>query len=54
MSGLIAVSEEGVVESCNHHFAKMMFGYAQDELVGQVRYTFTSVLYPMYCTYLIA
>lgn len=36
MSGLIAVSEDGTVESCNHHFAKMMFGYAQDELVGKV------------------
>lgn len=36
MSGLIAVSEEGLVESCNHHFAKMMFGYAQEELIGKV------------------
>jgi hypothetical protein len=36
MSGLIVITEEGSIESCNHHFTHMMFGYPQSELLGQV------------------
>jgi PAS domain-containing serine/threonine kinase len=36
MSGLVVISEEGLIESCNHHFTHMMFGYPQSELLGQV------------------
>ncbi|XP_049954466.1 PAS domain-containing serine/threonine-protein kinase isoform X2 [Schistocerca serialis cubense] len=35
MSGLVVLAEDGVVESCNHHFTHMMFGYPQSELIGQ-------------------
>ncbi|KAJ9577678.1 hypothetical protein L9F63_005758, partial [Diploptera punctata] len=35
MSGLVVITEDGTVESCNHYFTHMMFGYPQSELVGQ-------------------
>ncbi|PNF14942.1 hypothetical protein B7P43_G01558 [Cryptotermes secundus] len=35
MSGLIVITDEGSIESCNHHFTHMMFGYPQSELLGQ-------------------
>ncbi|XP_021932222.1 PAS domain-containing serine/threonine-protein kinase isoform X4 [Zootermopsis nevadensis] len=35
MSGLVVITEEGLIESCNHHFTHMMFGYPQSVLLGQ-------------------
>ncbi|XP_069682889.1 PAS domain-containing serine/threonine-protein kinase isoform X2 [Periplaneta americana] len=35
MSGLVVITEDGSIESCNHHFTHMMFGYPQSELLGQ-------------------
>ncbi|PSN52338.1 hypothetical protein C0J52_11417 [Blattella germanica] len=35
MSGLVVITEDGTIESCNHHFTHMMFGYPQSELLGQ-------------------
>ncbi|XP_068085180.1 PAS domain-containing serine/threonine-protein kinase [Anabrus simplex] len=35
MSGLVVLNESGTIESCNHHFTHMMFGYPQSELIGQ-------------------
>lgn len=36
MSGLVVLNEDGIIESCNHHFTHMMFGYPQSELIGLV------------------
>lgn len=35
LSGLVVMDERGVIESCNHHFSMLMFGYAQMRLLGQ-------------------
>uniref|UniRef100_A0A6B2EFC1 Putative pas domain-containing serine/threonine-protein kinase n=1 Tax=Phlebotomus kandelakii TaxID=1109342 RepID=A0A6B2EFC1_9DIPT len=35
LSGLVVIEETGIVESCNHHFSMLMFGYAQGKILGQ-------------------
>ncbi|GAB0097562.1 PAS domain-containing serine/threonine-protein kinase [Sergentomyia squamirostris] len=35
LSGLMVLEENGVIESCNHHFSMLMFGYAQAKILGQ-------------------
>ncbi|XP_022800681.1 uncharacterized protein LOC111338444 [Stylophora pistillata] len=35
ISGLVTFTPDGVIHSCNHNFALMLFGYAQEELEGK-------------------
>ncbi|XP_055702492.1 PAS domain-containing serine/threonine-protein kinase isoform X2 [Phlebotomus papatasi] len=35
LSGLVVIEESGIIESCNHHFSMLMFGYAQGKILGQ-------------------
>jgi PAS domain containing serine/threonine kinase len=35
LSGLIVLDENSIVESCNHHFSTLMFGYPQSKIIGQ-------------------
>lgn len=34
VSGLIVIDDIGLIESCNHHFANLMFGYTQGKILG--------------------
>ncbi|XP_037046488.1 PAS domain-containing serine/threonine-protein kinase isoform X2 [Bradysia coprophila] len=34
ISGLLVIDENGLIESCNHHFANLMFGYTQNKIIG--------------------
>ena len=40
ISGLVTFTPDGVIHSCNHNFALMLFGYAQKELEGKVTVQF--------------
>lgn len=35
LSGLLVIDENSIIESCNHHFSTLMFGYAQSRIIGQ-------------------
>lgn len=35
LSGLIVIDENGVIESCNHHFSMLMFGFSETKILGQ-------------------
>lgn len=35
LSGLIVIDENSIIESCNHHFSTLMFGFPQNKIVGQ-------------------
>lgn len=35
LSGLVVIDENSIIESCNHHFSTLMFGYPQTRLTGQ-------------------
>ncbi|XP_055611994.1 PAS domain-containing serine/threonine-protein kinase [Uranotaenia lowii] len=35
LSGLIVIDENSVIESCNHHFSMLMFGYPQSKIIGE-------------------
>lgn len=35
ISGLIVIDEHSIIDSCNHHFSTLMFGYPQTKIVGQ-------------------
>jgi PAS domain containing serine/threonine kinase len=35
MSGLVVIDENSIIESCNHHFSTLMFGYPQNRITGQ-------------------
>lgn len=35
LSGLVVIDENSIIESCNHHFSTLMFGYPQTKIVGQ-------------------
>lgn len=35
ISGLIVIDENSIIESCNHHFSTLMFGYSQSKIIGQ-------------------
>ncbi|CRL08377.1 CLUMA_CG021364, isoform A [Clunio marinus] len=35
LSGLIVIDENSIIESCNHHFSTLMFGYSQSRIIGQ-------------------
>ncbi|XP_062552781.1 PAS domain-containing serine/threonine-protein kinase [Armigeres subalbatus] len=35
ISGLIVIDENSVIESCNHHFSMLMFGYPQSKIIGE-------------------
>lgn len=34
ISGLIVIDENGVIESCNHHFSMLMFGYPETKVLN--------------------
>lgn len=34
ISGLLVINENGTIESCNHHFSMLMFGYSQTKILG--------------------
>lgn len=34
-SGLLVIDENSIIESCNHHFSTLMFGYPQSRIIGQ-------------------
>lgn len=34
ISGLLVIDENGIIESCNHHFSMLMFGYSQNKILG--------------------
>lgn len=35
LSGLIVIDDNSIIESCNHHFSTIMFGYSQSKIIGQ-------------------
>lgn len=35
LSGLVVIDENSIIESCNHHFSTLMFGYPQSKITGQ-------------------
>lgn len=35
ISGLLVIDESGIIESCNHNFSMLMFGYAQMKILGR-------------------
>lgn len=35
LSGLVVIDENSIIESCNHHFSTIMFGYSQLKIIGQ-------------------
>lgn len=35
ISGLLVIDEHGFIESCNHHFSMLMFGYSQTKILGR-------------------
>lgn len=35
LSGLVVIDENSIIESCNHHFSTLMFGYSQTKIIGQ-------------------
>lgn len=35
LSGLLVIDHQGIIESCNHQFSMLMFGYAQSKIIGQ-------------------
>ena len=35
LSGLVIIDENSIIESCNHHFSTLMFGYSQSKIIGQ-------------------
>lgn len=35
LSGLLVIDENSIIESCNHHFSTLMFGYPQSRIIGQ-------------------
>lgn len=35
ISGLLVIDERGIIESCNHNFSMLMFGYAQMKILGR-------------------
>jgi PAS domain containing serine/threonine kinase len=35
LSGLIVMTHDSIIESCNHHFSTLMFGYSQSRIIGQ-------------------
>lgn len=36
ISGLISFTPDGVIQTCNHNFSLLLFGYHESELVGKV------------------
>ena len=36
LSGMVSLLPDGTIHGCNHHFALMLFGYTQQELVKKV------------------
>ena len=37
LSGMVSFLPDGTIYGCNHHFAVMLFGYSQEELLKKVR-----------------
>lgn len=37
LSGMVSFLPDGTIYGCNHHFALMLFGYSQEELLKKVR-----------------
>lgn len=35
LSGLVIIDASSIIESCNHHFSTLMFGYSQTKIIGQ-------------------
>lgn len=36
LSGMVCLDKDGSIVGCNHHFALMLFGYSQEELLNKV------------------
>lgn len=36
LSGMVSFLPDGTIYGCNHHFAVMLFGYSQEELLKKV------------------
>ena len=36
ISGMISFTQDGIIQTCNHNFSLMLFGYSEKDLVGQV------------------
>ena len=47
LSGMVSLLPDGTIHGCNHHFALMLFGYTQQELVKKV----TTILCVCVCVY---
>ena len=47
LSGMISFLPDGTIHGCNHHFALMLFGYSQQELLKKVH---TTLFVPSTCT----
>ena len=45
LSGMVSFLPDGTIYGCNHHFAVMLFGYSQEELLKKVRV----VIYVSHC-----
>ena len=37
LSGMVSFLPDGTIYGCNHHFAVMLFGYTQEELLKKVK-----------------
>ena len=37
LSGMVSFLPDGTIYGCNHHFAVMLFGYTQEELLKKVQ-----------------
>ena len=48
LSGMVCFNSDGAIEGCNHHFALMLFGCSQKELLKKVH----SLHCTLYCTVL--
>ncbi|XP_050094051.1 uncharacterized protein LOC126576789 [Anopheles aquasalis] len=35
LSGLLVIDENSIIESCNHHFSMLMFGFPQSKTIGE-------------------
>ena len=42
LSGMVSFLSDGTIYGCNHHFAVMLFGYTQEELLKKVQGRYTN------------
>jgi len=48
ISGLLTISREGTLTSCNENFLRIFLGYFENELIGKVGFVF--VLFNVFFT----